>query len=169
MITYATLKTHPSRLLSLTSLTVSEFEALVPTFQSEYAKRISPTHTAMGKPRRRQAGGGNKSRLATPEDRLLFILVYQKTYPVQTLLGELFDLSQSRTNDWIHRLLPILKEALGDLGVLPERDPQQFARHEKQQGGSRNYIIDGTERRRQRPQKPRKTGIALQRQKENPQ
>jgi hypothetical protein len=56
--------------------------------------------------------------------------------------------------DWIHRLLPILKEALGDLGVLPERDPQQFARHEKQQGGSRNYIIDGTERRRQRPKNP---------------
>ena len=93
------------------------------------------------------------------EQKLLFALVYQKTYPMQTLLGELFDLSQSRTNDWIHRLLPILKDALGDLGVLPERNPQQFARHEKQQGGSRDYIIDGTERRRQRPKNPEKQAL----------
>ena len=70
---------------------------------------------------------------------------------MQALLGELFDLSQPRTNAWIHRLLPILKDALDDLGVLPERDPRQFAQHEKRQHSSCNYIIDGTERRRQRP------------------
>ena len=75
------------------------------------------------------------------------------------MLGELFELSQSRTNDWIHRLLSILKDALDDLGVLPERDPRQFARHEKRQRESRNYIIDGTERRRQRPKNPEKQAL----------
>jgi hypothetical protein len=104
-------------------------------------------------------GGGRKSSLDTPEQKWLFALVYQKTYPVQTLLGELFDLSQTRTNDWIHRLLPVLKEALDDLGVLPERDPLQFARHEKRQQESRDSIIDGTERRRQRPKDAEKQAL----------
>ncbi len=93
------------------------------------------------------------------ERKLLFALGYQKTYPVQTVLGELFGLSPSRTNDWIHRLLPILKDALDDLGVLPERDPDQFAEHEKYPADSREYIIDGTERRRQRPKNPEKQAL----------
>ncbi len=73
---------------------------------------------------------------------------------MQTLLGEVCGLSQSRTNEWIHRLLPILKDALDDLGVLHECDPRQFAQHEKHQGGSHDYFIDGTKRRRQRLKKP---------------
>jgi hypothetical protein len=68
------------------------------------------------------------------EQKLLFALVYQKTYPLQVLLGEVFDLSQPRTNYWIHHLLPVLKQALDDLSLIPERDPHQFASHEKRQG-----------------------------------
>jgi hypothetical protein len=71
---------------------------------------------------------------------------------------KVFELSRSRTNDWIHRLLPILKDALDDWGVLPERDPRHFARHEKQQGSSPDYLIDGTERR-QRPKDPEKQAL----------
>jgi hypothetical protein len=156
MLTYDELQHHSRKFLALTGLTLKEFQTLLPAFERAYSRKYPAHKTHVGKKRKRQMGGGRKSALDSMEQKLLFALVYQKTYPVQTLLGELFDLSQSRTNDWIHRLLPILKEALGDLGVLPERDPQQFARHEKQQGGSRNYIIDGTERRRQRPQNPEK-------------
>lgn len=93
------------------------------------------------------------------EQKLLFALVYQKTYPVQMLLGELFERSQSRINDWIHRLLPILRDALDDLDVLPERDPRQFARHEKRQGGSHDYLVDGTKQRRQCPKNPEKQTV----------
>ncbi len=70
--------------------------------------------------RKRQAGGGRKGQLRTTEQKLLFSLVYQKTYPLQALLGEVFGLSQSRVNRWIHRLLPILQQALDELGVLAD-------------------------------------------------
>ena len=156
MLTYATLKTRPSRMLSLTSLTVSEFEALAPTFQDEYVKGISPTHTATGKPRRRKAGGGNKARLATPEDRLLFILVYQKTYPLQTVLGAQFGLSQAQANEWIHRLMPVLEQTLVALQQMPERNGPAFALCHHATSQPPDYLIDGTERRRQRPKNAEK-------------
>src|SRR6266852_6967231 len=101
MITYAALKKNPRRFLSLTSLRVAEFEALLPTFTEESTKEYSVTHTRVGKPRRRKAGGGNKPRLATPADQLLFILIYQKTYPLQTAHGLQFNMSQAQTNEWI--------------------------------------------------------------------
>jgi len=156
MLRYARVKRNARKFLALTGITSKEFNRLLPAFEQAYA-RAYPTHrTQTGKPRQRKPGGGRKSPLDSIEQKLLFALVYQKTYPVQTLLGEVFELSQSRTNEWIHRLLPILKDALDDLGVLPERDPHQFAQHEKHQGGSHDYLIDGTERRRQRPKNPEK-------------
>jgi hypothetical protein len=70
--------------------------------------------TAEGKTRQRQPGGGTKGTLRTFEDKLLFILVYQKTYPLQTMHGLQFELSQPQTYYWIHRLLPMLQRALAE-------------------------------------------------------
>lgn len=156
MITYATLKKSPRRFLSMTSLTVPEFEALLPIFTEESAKMHSLTHTRAGKPRRRKAGGGNKPRLATPADQLLFILIYQKTYPLQTAHGLQFDLSQAQANEWIHRLLPILDRSFVRLKQMPERDGAAFATSGVTPGVPTDLIIDGTERRRQRPKNPEK-------------
>ena len=96
-------------------------------FRAAYVSRYGGNKTAEGKSRKRRVGGGRKGQLQTTEQKLLFSLVYQKTYPLQVLLGELFGLSQSRVNRWIHRLLPILQQALDDLGVLPSREPRTFA------------------------------------------
>ena len=156
MITYATLKKNPRRFISMTSLTLSEFDALLPTFIAQSAQLHSVTHTRAGKPRRRKAGGGNKPRLATPADQLLFILIYQKTYPLQTAHGLQFDLSQAQTNEWIHRLLPILERSLTSLKQMPERDGAAFATSGVTPAAPTDLIIDGTERRRQRPKNPEK-------------
>jgi hypothetical protein len=156
MITYATLKKNPRRFISMTSLTVPEFDALVLTFITESAQVHSLTHTHAGEPRQRKAGGGNKPRLATPEDQLLFILIYQKTYPLQTAHGLHFDLSQAQTNEWIHRLLPILERSLTRLKQMPERDGADFATRDVTPGVPTDWIIDGTERRRQRPKNAEK-------------
>jgi hypothetical protein len=94
-----------------------------------------------------------------PEQKLLFILVYLKTYPLQIVMAELFGLSQSAVNHWIHRLLPVLQDALADLGVLPERDPAHFAQSQPDAAGDSQLIIDGTERRRQRPKSPEKQAL----------
>ncbi len=52
------------------------------------------------------------SPLPTTEDKLLFILVYLKQAPIQTLPGQLFGLSQSNANKWIHLLHRVLNHAL---------------------------------------------------------
>ena len=156
MLAYEQLKKKPRKLLALTGLTVKEFETIMPAFERAYVRAYPVDKTRAGKQRKRKAGGGRKGTLPSIEQKLLFVLVYQKTYPVQTLLGEVFELSQSRANEWLHVLLPLLKEALDELGVLPERVPQQFAEHAQSQHASADYIIDGTERRRQRPKNPEK-------------
>lgn len=160
MLTYAKLKRNRRKCVALTGLTPKEFTVLLPAFARAYAEQYPAEKTLTGKPRQRQVGGGRKGGLPEMEQKLLFVLVYQKAYPLQTVLGELFGVSQSRVNEWLHRLLPILKVALDELGVLPERDPAQFADSESQQGERAELIIDGTERRRQRPKNPEKQAAA---------
>jgi hypothetical protein len=156
MLDYDALKQDERKFVALTGITPSEFQRLLPAFTRAYARAFPSDKTQAGRPRQRQPGGGRKAVLLRPEDKLLFILVYQKAYPLQELLGSLFDLSQSQVNRWVHRLLPILVRALDRLGFLPERDPGRFSRHERRQGEPPDLIIDGTERRRQRPKNPEK-------------
>jgi len=157
MLSYEKLKRNPRRFLALTGLTIREFKVLLGAFVEAYEAHYPVTETLTGQPRKRQKGGGRKSGLDRMEDKLLFILVYQKTYPLQVIQGELFGMSQSRANDWIHRLLPVLRSALDRLGVKPERDGQRLA--EQEPSGSSDWLIDGTERRRQRPKQPEKQAL----------
>jgi hypothetical protein len=89
----------------------------------------------------------------------VFSLVYLKTYPLQALLGALFGLSQSRANRWSQRLLPMVKQALDDLGVLPSREPEQFAKQDRDHQEAAALIIDGTDRRRRRPKNKAKQAL----------
>jgi hypothetical protein len=68
--------------------------------------RASPDTTQSGTVRQRAVGRGRKGQLRTAEQKLLFILVYQKAYPLQILLAEVFELSQSRVNYWVHCCYP---------------------------------------------------------------
>jgi len=151
MLTYAHIKPNRRKFLALTGLTPQEFQLVLPVFERAYARRYPATKTQVGDARQRKAGGGRKTTLDRAEQKLLFALVYLKAYPLQILLGEVFELSQPRANVWIHRLLPVLQQALKVLGVRPERNPRQFSRRERRLGEPLDLIIDGTERRRQRP------------------
>ena len=51
----------------------------------------------------------------------MFILIYIKTYALQVVQGRLFGMVQSKTNRWIHVLLPVLLAALCALGDAPAR------------------------------------------------
>lgn len=151
MLTYETLKAKPKDFLAATSLTVEEYERLLPIFRNKYAELFEAGKTRKGKPRQRRAGGGVKEKLRTTEDKLLFILVYQKTYPLQTMHGLQFELSQPQTNYWIHRLMPILRASLAEMGMTPVRDPQAVAATPLGHEPAPDLLIDGSERRRQRP------------------
>jgi hypothetical protein len=160
MLTYPKLKRNRRKCVALTGVTPKEFSALLPAFARAYTEQYPAEKTMVGKPRKRQVGGGRKGVLQETEQKLLFMLVHQKAYPLQTLLGEVFELSQPRVNEWVHRLLPVLQMALAELGVLPERDPAQFAQSEQRHGERPELIIDGTERRHQRPKNPEQQAAA---------
>jgi hypothetical protein len=151
MLSYNTLKDRPRDFLAATGLTLDEFQQLLPAFQSAYAQRYPYELTRAGKPRQRRPGGGAKGVLQRFEDKLLFILVYQKTHPLQTMHALQFDMSQPQANYWIHQLLPVLRQALADLGHAPERDASRLATSLLALEGAPATALDGTERRRQRP------------------
>jgi Helix-turn-helix of DDE superfamily endonuclease len=121
MLRYRDLPTHTTEVLDLTSLTVDEFRALVSPFEEAFLGYMA-AWTLHG--RRRQARRYTTYQncpLPTPEDRLLFILVYLKQHPTQLLHGRLFGMRQSKATQWIHVLLPVLRNALRTLGDAPCR------------------------------------------------
>lgn len=156
MLRYEDLKDKPKEFLAATGMTVQEFELILPVFRLEQAGLFEIGKTRKGKPRQRREGGGVKEKLRTDEDKLLFILVYQKTYPLQTMHGLQFELSQAQANYWIHRLMPILRKSLAEMGMSPERDPQAVADNRLARENAPDLLIDGTERRRQRPKDAQK-------------
>jgi hypothetical protein len=156
MIKYSQLKEKPKRFLAATGLTVDEIQKLLPVFKEKLAALHPRELTKRGKSRQRRAGAGPKERLRTDEDKLLFILIYQKTYPIQEMLGLQFGISQPQANYWIHLLLPILKQALTEMGLTPERNPKAVADSRLVVEAEPDFLIDGTERRRQRPKDAQK-------------
>jgi hypothetical protein len=158
MLNYETLHKKPKELLALTGLARREFEELLPAFAR--ALNAAEEH-ARPKPRKRQraVGGGRKPGLQAVEDKLLFALVYTKTYPLQVVQGQLFGMSQPSASDWIHFLVPVLATALDQLGLLPERDGAQVAQHERRHAEAPDWIVDGVERRRQRPKNREKQAL----------
>jgi hypothetical protein len=70
-----------------------------------------------------------------------------------------FGLSQSRVNRWLQRLLPIVKAAVEELGVLPSRAPEPLAEQEQEQRETVELMIDGTDRCRQRPKDKAKQAL----------
>lgn len=158
MLTHETLKKKPKKLLALTGLAVREFEELLLVFAKTLAT-AEASNQRPAKQRQRAPGAGRKPGLSTPEDKLLFVLVYTKTYPLQVVQGQLFGMSQSSANEWIHKLLPVLKAALDELGFLPEREGAQVATDERAQAEDSDWVIDGVERRRHRPKDSQKQAI----------
>ncbi|MEP7288404.1 MAG: hypothetical protein ABI947_21855 [Chloroflexota bacterium] len=64
-----------------------EFEVLLVGFGKAYEEARPEDQTQAGQTRQRRLGGGNKSKLGSVAHKLLFILVYHKTYPLQTMLA----------------------------------------------------------------------------------
>lgn len=106
MINYNDLKTNPKNFLAATGLKIDEFEQLKKGFKAAYEKVYGENTTKEGKERKRNKGGGIKGQLEKEEDKLLFILIYQKTNQLQTMQALQFGMSQPQANYWIHHLMP---------------------------------------------------------------
>ena len=120
-IQFTDVQARPSEFLDLTSLTLADFQQLVPPFETAYHAHLAAWRLD-GKPRiARRFTVYKNCPLPMPEDRLFFILVYLKTYTLQVVQGRLFGMGQSKANQWIHVLLPVLLAALRTLGDAPTR------------------------------------------------
>jgi Helix-turn-helix of DDE superfamily endonuclease len=113
----------------LTSLTVEEFQQLVPPFEAAFQAHMAQWRFDRQPRTARRYSTYKTCPLPTPEDRLLFILAYLKTYPLQVVQGRLFGMDQSKANQWIHVLLVVLQATLRALGDAPSRSLQELAQH----------------------------------------
>jgi hypothetical protein len=118
---FTDVQARPTEFLDLTSLTLDEFQQLVPPFEAAFHAHMAAWRLD-GKPRTaRQFTVYKNCPLPTPEDRLFFLLTYLKTYSLQVVQGRLFGMGQSKAHQWIHVLLPVLLAALRTLGDAPAR------------------------------------------------
>src|SRR5919198_3045445 len=125
---FADLQTRPTEVLDLTSLTVAEFQPLVPPFEAAFQAHMTDWRLD-GQPRTaRRYTTDQNCPLPTPEDRLLCILVYLKTSPLQVVQGRLFGMGQSTAHQWIHVLLVVLQATLRTLGDAPTRSVTELAK-----------------------------------------
>ena len=136
-------------LRALTGLNRKAFDTLMPIFAEVLAEAAIPRRDPA--PRQRAQGGGRKPRLESVTDKLVYILFYFKCYPTFDLAGVLFDLDRSQANRWMHRLQPVLEQALGKKMVLPERKLRSMEEFIERFPGVKRIIFDGTERPIQRP------------------
>ena len=120
-VRFTDVQARPTEFLDFTSLTLDEFQQLVPPFEAAFHAHLAAWRLD-GKPRTvRQFIVYKNCPLPTPENRLFFILVYLKTYALQVMQGRLCGMGQSKANQWVHVLLPALLAALRALGDAPAR------------------------------------------------
>jgi hypothetical protein len=124
---FADIQPRPTEVLDLTSPTVGEFREVVPPFEAAFQAPMAAWRLD-GRPRTaRRYTTYTNCPLPTPEDRLLFILVYLRTYPLQVVQGRLFGMGQRKAHQWIHVLLVVLRATLQALGDAPTRSVQELA------------------------------------------
>ncbi len=150
MIQYDRLKNKQRIFRSLSGLSKESFEYPLEDFEQAERRAWREREVQRVEARQRQAGGGREAILLSSGDRLLFILFYFKFYPIQEVLAYFFGLSQPQANAWAHRLTPLLNRALGYEKQLPARKTEEVEMVLAACPGL-EFIIDGTERRTQRP------------------
>jgi hypothetical protein len=150
MVKFEELKKRPSLFKNFTGLSLEGFYELLAAFRRAYEEDLERRDVERERPRQRKRGGGRKGRLLTIEDKLVFILFYFRIYPIQVLQGYLFGMGQPQANEWVHRLTPILNQALGYEMQLPARQKNDIKEVLEACPGL-EFIIDGTERPIRRP------------------
>ena len=111
MPSYEEVTQRVGSLCAMTGFTETEFQALLPPFEQAFVAYMG-NRTIEGHPRTsRRYSTYETCPLPTMADKLLFILSYLKHHPIQEMPGQLFGMSQSNANTWIHLLHSALNQA----------------------------------------------------------
>ncbi len=108
MFNHTKLAKRPKQFLSITGLTVSQFDVLTKEIQKQYKiteeKRLS-------KNREREIGAGRHFDHSI-KDRILMLLMYYRMYTTYDMLGMIFDLDKSNVSRNIRYLEPAVKYSI---------------------------------------------------------
>jgi len=127
MPSYEEVTQRAGSLRSMTGFMEAEFTGLLPPFEHAFIAYMQD-RTIDGQPRTsRRYSTYESCPLPTMADKLLFILTYVKQNPTQEMQGQLFGMSQSNANKWIHLLHPVLNQTLADQALLPARTADDLA------------------------------------------
>ena len=97
-VRFTDVQARPTEFLDLTSVTLNEFQQLVPPFEAAFHARMAAWRLD-GQPRTaRRFPVYQNCPLPTPDDRLFFLLTYLKTSALQVVQGRLFGMGQSKAN-----------------------------------------------------------------------
>jgi len=135
-------------LKSFTGISQKQYEVLRPVFE-EIIAREKRARAKPASQRKRKAGGGRNSSLPDIDDKLCFILHYQKVYPTMDNIGSTFTMGRSTACKFVHSLANVLKQTLEKLGVIPKRQlttPEELIEYLKELGEVSELLIDVTER-----------------------
>ena len=141
---YSKIKNKPKVLISLTSLTCIEFEQFCKMFTLSLNYKLK-YYTLEGKIRQRSFKARRNSIFKSTEEMLLFVLSYYKSGSIQEVHALNFSITQSKANQYIHFLTPILQQCLADNNYNPLRNGSLLKNKLEQLDVCECYI-DGTER-----------------------
>lgn len=145
MLNYQTTKPNPSQFLALTSLHVQEFNYLAERFEPHW-RNYYRYHTLKGKLRKHPAHHEYANGcLPGAENKLFFLLVYLKTYPLQQYHSALFGLAQGKTSELVKALKPVLDKTLTEMGCMPSSNPEEIQKMLEQMQAEA-VTVDATER-----------------------
>lgn len=139
---YQKIRQNKKQFLSITSLQLEKFDELLPTFKQHWEMYIN-NFALDGLPRVRPYVPIENEFLPTVEEKLFFILAYQKNASLQEFFAASFDTDQATCNKWVHIYSPILDKSLAQ--YTPKRNIEEVNFTE-----ASTYLADATERAVQR-------------------
>ena len=95
MISHAKISSHRRMFKTLTGLNTEGFKPILPSFEEAWEADLDRRDA--GRLRLRGRGGGRKGAQGSA-DRLVFILVYFRLYPIQAVQGLLFGMKIGRAH-----------------------------------------------------------------------
>ena len=109
MFNHIKLAKKPKQFLSITGLTVPQFDSLSKEIKKNY-KTTEQKRLSKGK-REREIGAGHKFDLSL-KDRILMFMMYYRMYTTYDMLGMIFDLDKSNVMRNIRYLEPAMKQSI---------------------------------------------------------
>ena len=137
--------------IAMTGYKLSDFNELLPYFGKAHQQYFSRFELSGKKKKElRKYVIYSNSPLPTIEDRLVFVLSYQKLNPIQEHHAALFDMTQKQCNEFIHSFTMVLENALKDACVMPAQTEKELIEKLKTEEEV-TLLHDGTEREIPRP------------------